>query len=653
MKTKTISSDKISVTLSYETGCIEGIYLKDRPWSGYSGDLSIIDELKGQILRTIDSEVKIVEETNDKIVFEKRIPSAEFVILESWTALGDCVSWRVELFLNHGSAARTVQIKQLVPYPYAAYKLNVWAANERFPCALEDLGGLHLGYGDACYGTVIPAVSIYNEESDAGLTLAKPFDLKTARLAFNFNDYHSSGLEVVSSNLALNEKSSAVMEILIHQHEGCWRPGLAWLYEKYKEYFDPPNAAVHNLDSGFMITNPFTEKSFIESVDKYKVKWAEIHNHFPYYGNYAPDEDEWESVIAHDYPELPPLPCKVSRKLINEHIEVLHKNKIKGLLYFQCTGDSYIPYAQEHFPDAIARDSAGKIIPTWKNCCFVNALPGTSFYKHIDGQIEKFISDYPDIDGVFLDQMCYQTLDTVHDDGITGYDNKAASMFGNSYAKTLQKLSDILHGQGKLIWGNGPFDIEVQKNIDGIMAEGTSGISETYKYLCLTKPLLVHTYPDAPEKVETMFKYCLLAGASYSIGASSKLPMPQPIAPEVQKLFDAYMPLVEKLSGRTWLLEPRPLKTPVGFQSNIFKGRDGHSIIVSLIRAGSGFLSDENISRKNIEIKIRIKNIESLSGAVVITTRSSIPQVVEISKNDGVISIFLDAPPTASVIVVR
>lgn len=650
MKTKIIRNDKIAISLSAENGCIESIYLKDKLWNGYSGELTVIDELKGQIFSS--SQIKIVEElTNNKIVFERRFPGAEFTVREIWTAFEDCISWRVELFLDEGCPERTIQIKQLVPYQYPAYSLNVWAANERFPCALEKLGGLHLGYGDACYGTVIPAVSIYNKESDSGITLAKPFDLKTAKLAFNFNDYHSSGLEVISSNLALNKKSSAVMEILIRPHEGCWRPALAWLYDKYKEYFDPPNSDVHKLDGGFMITNPFTEKGFIESVDKYKIKWAEIHNHFPYYGNYAPEEDEWESTIAHDYPELPSLPGKVSRKRINEHVELLHKNKIKGFLYFQCTGDSYIPYAQKHFADAIAGNMAGKLIPTWKECCFVNASPGTSFNKHIDKQIDKFISDYPDIDGVFLDQMCYQTIDTLHDDGITSYKNKPASMFGYSYTETLHKLSGILHGQGKFIWGNGPFNVEVQKEVDGIMAEGTSGISETYKYLCLTKPLLVHTYPDTSEKIETMFKYCLLSGASYSIGASSKLPVPAPITPEIQKLFDAYIPLVEKLFGRTWLLEPDPLEIPSGFRANIFRGSDGHSIIVSLIKTSIGLLAQENIHKKNIEIKVKIKDIGCFHEAVIMTTHSEKPEKIEMVKNDKSISISIKETSTALIII--
>jgi hypothetical protein len=645
MKTETIGNEKISIAL--KNAVIEKISLNGKVWNGYPGDFTFIDELDGRIFKSRDAEFEIIENSDNKIVFEKSFTGAEFSVRENWTAFDDCVSWKIELFLKKGCRERTVQIKQLIPYPYPAYRLKVWSANERFPCPLQQLGGLHLGYGDACYGTVIPAVSLYNK--DCGITLAKPFDLKTAKLAFNFNDYHSAGLEIISANLALRDKSPAVAEILIRPHEGCWRPGLAWLYEKYTEYFDPPNLDIHKLDGGFMITNPFTEASFVESVNKYKVKWAEVHNHFPYYGNYTPDEKEWESIIKHDYPDLPP-PRKLSRSCINEHIKVLQKNNIKAFIYFQCTGDAYIPYAQEHFTDSIAKDPAGKIIPTWKECCFVNALPGTSFNKHIHEQIDKLISDYPDIDGVFLDQICYQTIDAAHDDGVSSCNNQAAAMFGYSYRETLSKLAAILHDRGKFIWGNGPFDIEVQREIDGIMAEGISELAETYKYLCLTKPLLIHTYPDTPAHVKTMFKRCLLAGASYSLGASSKEPVPPPVSPECAELFARYIPLLEKLFGRTWLLEPDPLEIPDGFRANIFRGRDGRSVIIPLVRTDC-LQAPEN--KKAVELRIKIKDLDSMSEAALLTPSNPNPQPLEISKSGDAISVSIKQLTEAALIIIQ
>ncbi|MBU0714131.1 MAG: hypothetical protein KJ964_02085 [Verrucomicrobia bacterium] len=654
MNTNTISNKIIAISLSAEDGSLEKVNCGDKCWNGYSGGLAVIDELAGRIFTNATAETKTMEAVgNSKRVFEKSYAGADFIVKETWMALEDCLSWRVEVSLKKGCLARSIQVKQLFPYPYPQYKLNVWSANERFPCSLDKLGGLHLYYGDVCYGTLIPAVSLYDKGLKLGITLAKPFDLKIPRLAFCFKDYHSDGLEIETSCLRLAEGCPAITEVLIRPHEDCWRPGLAWLYARYPEYFNPPNPAVHNIEGGFMITNPFTEKRFVESAGKYKVKWAEIHNHFPYYGNYAPEEKEWESVIAHDYPEVPPH-GKTSRKLINDHIDDLHKNGIKGLLYFQCAGDAYIPYAENNFTDAIARDCAGKIIPTWKECCFADASPGTSFGKHLGRQIDKFVNDYPEIDGVFLDQLCYQAVDTAHDDGITAYENKPAAMFGHSYLANLKKLSEILHGQGKIVWANGPFNIEIQKDIDGMMSEGTSGICKSFQYLCLSKPLLVHTYPDSPENVETMFKYCLLAGASYSIGGSSTVPVPPGISPDIQKLFDAYIPLVEKLYGRTWLLEPDPLEIPSGFQSNIFWGNDKKSVIVTLINSNDSMLRKGNVFDRNIKFKVKIKNnLNDYSEAICMTTHTRCALKAVITRDDKSLSITMPEHSIASVIIIR
>lgn len=634
-------------------GNIGELFCDGQRWNGYLGNLTVVDELRGRIFTSAGAETVLMENNKQRMVFEKRWKDCDFVLRKIWTAFEDCISWRIEVKLNTGCKERSIQIKQLFPYPYPAYRLRAWSAAERFPCSLEQLGGLHLYYGDACYGTVIPAVSIYNEDKDIGFTLSKPFGLKSARLSFHFKDYHSDGLEVENTCLYLSQKNPAVAELLIHAHAGCWRPGLGWLYKKYPEYFNPPNPRVHELEGGFMITNPYTKDAYLKTVGKYKIKWAEVHNHFPEYANYAPVKKGWGSVIKHDYPDLPAPKEKLSKEKINQHIKSLQDNDIKALLYFQCTGDAFIPYAEKYFPDSIARDCAGKLIPTWKECCFVNASAGTSFNKHLKKQMDKFIADYPDIDGVFLDQVCYQTLDYAHEDGVTACNNKPVSMFGHSYEDNLNKLAEILHKQNKIIWGNGPFDVEVQKNIDAIMAEGVSELSNTYKYLCLTKPLLVHTYPDSPEKVEKMFRHCLLSGASYSIGASSTLPVPPAISEQVQKIFDMCIPLAEKLFGREWVFAPLPLQFPERYEGNIFYAKEGGTVLISLVSKYDSLVNScRNIDR-NIKIRVNLEKLEPASQIELFSCHKKGPVTAEYEKTDKGIQIELPEHSVMSVIIIK
>ena len=153
----------------------------------------------------------------------------------------------------------------------------------------------------------------------------------------------------------------------------------------------------------------------------------------------------------------------------------------------------------------------------------VNSSGENGFGGMVKHKIKRLLELYPEIDGVFADQVCYQTIDFAHNDGKTAVNDKPAAEYGVSYTYNLEKLSDLLHGAGKFIWANGEFDIEAARCCDGVMSEGTSGISETHKYLCVRKPLLVHTYPTDVFKTESMFRYVLLSGASYSYGGSSTL----------------------------------------------------------------------------------------------------------------------------------
>ena len=58
------------------------------------------------------------------------------------------------------------------------------------------------------------------------------------------------------------------------------------------------------------------------------------------------------------------------------------------------------------------------------------------------------------MDGVFLDQLCYSAIDFAHN-GVTMYENKPIYSLWHCYEKPLKKLTLKLHQQGKLIFANG------------------------------------------------------------------------------------------------------------------------------------------------------------------------------------------------------
>jgi hypothetical protein len=185
------------------------------------------------------------------------------------------------------------------------------------------------------------------------------------------------------------------------------------------------------------------------------------------------------------------------------------------------------------------------------------------------------------------------------------------------------------------------------------MAEGSSGISETFKYLCIAKPLLVHTYPETPEHVEKMFKYCLLSGASYSIGASSKEPIPPAITPQIQEMFSKCIPLIEKTFGYKWLLEPAPLELPYGYKGNIFISPDNNKLVITLISPYGNLLHSGNFIENNLSIKVKTKLMNNFSEATSFTTHTPEKFNADFKKGGDKITISIKEHSVMSVIIIE
>ena len=174
------------------------------------------------------------------------------------TEVTEGISWKICLRETAGRPLRSGFLKLKIPYPYPPYHLNVWSATRRLPDTLYNVGGQTLYYGDVCYGTLIPLVSLYDEQRNIGLTVAKALGRTGGRFAFRFGSYHEEGMEVVFSDFALDAHKKVEFELLLCGHVGCWRPGLRWLADRYPDYFLPHNPDVWKHHGAFAITSPFS-----------------------------------------------------------------------------------------------------------------------------------------------------------------------------------------------------------------------------------------------------------------------------------------------------------------------------------------------------------------------------------------------------------
>ena len=195
----------------------------------------------------------------------------------------------------------------------------------------------------------------------------------------------------------------------------------------------------------------------------------------------------------------------------------------------------------------------------------MNSDPALPFGKDITRQIKGMVSRYPDIDGVFLDQACYNFLDTAHDDGMTAIDNRPAYMTGLNYYPHLELLSSLLH-PSKAIIANGPFSIGIMKYVDGYMAEGSGWLCDHLQYYGISKPMFFLVYESDDRNIELMFRRCLIYGAGFTSYAS---------ATGSKDLYDLYLPLLRRMFGRRWVFDANPIQPPTGYAGGLYRKSDG------------------------------------------------------------------------------
>lgn len=380
----------------------------------------------------------------------------------------------------------------------------------------------------------------------------------------------------------IDQENPVVSELLYFENCADWRPCFGWFYNHYTEYFQPVNKKMMETEGTFCITNPLSSDATLDDAAAHGVCFTELHNHYPAYGKFVPEEKEWESVVLHDYPDLPFPKEKISPEKINQFIKKLHDRNIKVLYYFQITGDCFQPFAEENFPEDIAINQSGEKIGFWKECWVMNAAPGSRYAKHIDKMLEELFVRHPDIDGIFMDQIGYQYEDIAHNDGMSGYKNKRISNLRESYYPVIEKAARMLHSRGKILWFNGAFNTKVQRFADGIMAEGAYGASEITRYFCIDKPLLVHRYPDEPVLASKVIAYALRSGAKFiSIGGSSSK-VDAILSKEAEAIYNEGNKLLELLKGKKWCFLSRPVELPDGAAGNIYYGQEPGTFIITV-----------------------------------------------------------------------
>ena len=304
-----LENRKFKISISKDRGVINSIVFKREDFSLLKervGGLKIYDGLRKAYYSDIDSKISNIKSSNsgNVLTVRKIYENSDFRTVSKFTMLRDCFRWDVSMKKQKGDE-RSIEIEFFLPIINQGWWF--WIPSDRAPFELSNLLPQRLQFNytrtlwEGWWGRIsIPAAAVYNREKDVGLTILQPFEQKKPALNFSFNSpvylcyntFSVENLEVHNSCLGLVDEEDINISLILVPHQGDWREGLGWIFNKYREYFIPKNEEIYDME-GVYGGPPLCED--IDRAErelpiwrKFNLKWHELHNYFPWYGLYCP-----------------------------------------------------------------------------------------------------------------------------------------------------------------------------------------------------------------------------------------------------------------------------------------------------------------------------------------------------------------------------
>ncbi len=618
-----LNNGTIEVIISKTDGEIAAIIMKNQTLISSPCSVGISGGLKkdnGEL-----TEKNIVDQSPHYAQVDIKKTYPDIVLEYTYTINSSALHWAVTAI---GKSGEEQEIGIAFSIPLIKSMQYMFYAAEDAPTSLKNINAKRIFYRR---NTFIPITTFYNVTEDYGLSVVAPFELFKPDLLFSIDQNKAA---VTYRHLRLTDKEKTQAAIHIVPHEGDWRPGLAYLLDKYPEYFYPGVENTKHGEGWYAQGSVYDKEEKITRAASRGVKWSEFHYYFPFYGLYIPKMQNWGLIADSDEISLRDWEKGAGEKRNSyEHmhslIELWHKYSIQVYLYFQVF-EAWHQYAEEYFNEDIALRKNGNPHSSWKFTNLMNPDPLGNWGKYVVDQTKKLIKEYPEIDGIFYDRMDYWTDDFAQDDGITMIDSNPVYMLGFALQKTNDKIFDILHRNQKGIWGNGPTSIEVCKNLDGIMAEASPLTLQKIQYLGLARPLVFLPYDRNPEDTERKLKNALVCGAFPSITYGNK---------KCLQLDEKYSPLFDLTKNRKWILTKNPIEFPEVYKGNIFQTPDGNYVVTIISPEKSQLIP--HLFEYNIPVIVNIPDADEIEAAYLLSGDWYGFNIIDFKENNKVLKINL------------
>jgi hypothetical protein len=459
-----------------------------------------------------------------------------------------------------------------------------------------------LAYGYRAEGMplVIPSATFYSHSADAGLTLLSPLTIPIQ--GFQVTIPTSGAVQVGRLNLRLEPRSAVSTQLFLDLHQPDWRPGLDYVRTKYPDHFYVHDATAVRINGPFL-WSPTAPEEQVRQWRQQGVRWVEVHFTYPFLGKYFPDQSAWTPALDDHWAWekmssppgvlLPQTPFKVirnylekrltpweNREKVDSFIHLLHRYNIKALMYWQ-PSECWDRYAAGRFMNDAVLNADGNHVPAWYEDVVLEPRPGSKWAEYVEQQFKSLLAFYPEADGIFEDQSHYDLLDYAHDDGFSIHDGKPAYRMGYAICLLASRLSKYAHSLGKVVWWNGPYQIELGSIGDGHLAEGSS---EYIQWLGIgNSPITSGAwYPGLYDRmllIGSQIASPSLTPISFPYRYSHEIPANAQIPAEELRDFDHYEPLFDQIREREWVLTPNAVEVPKGFEANIFRQPNGNYVV--------------------------------------------------------------------------
>jgi hypothetical protein len=487
-------------------------------------------------------------------------------------------------------------------------------------------------------------VSWFDEKADLGLTIASHIAMPTA--GFRVQTNCSQGSLTLSRRILNIEpgKSWTVQHYFV-RHAGDWRPALAWVREKFSNFFMLRDAKLVNTHGCFTFSHEAQEKLCDEFVHE-GLRNLEIHFTYSHLGKYFPDEqpwikaidDKWSVVKKTTDPAAPKedAPYEEIKRYMSQVVEsrgswpsireFIRRLKVRGIhsyIYFQPT-ESWEFFANTHFKDCILHQADGRPVLTWYDHVVMDCRPESAWGQYLCRQLEQVFDAVPEVDGIFMDQSAQDRTDY-------------------SVCRITDKLAKIAEARGKLVYWNGPYQVELIEHTVGMLAEGGSRQGEMIKYLTIGNKVCCGMGTTERQYQRNLVNGLWPSAPSLTYEQKSRYdddPVPfQELPKELADVHHRYMYLYELYPGKVWYLGTHALKVPEGIQANIFQRPDGDYLVPLMVpqRTLSSAIKDAPV-----HLKVWVPDAGKVRGVYARTPETPGQQfAVAWTKGQGTVDIIL------------